>query len=62
MSAGNHAQGVAYHSGRLGIPATIVMPVHTPFTKVEGTAAFGARVLLHGEAFERIRGRRPRTR
>jgi threonine dehydratase len=34
MSAGNHAQGVAYHAGRLGIPATIVMPLATPFTKV----------------------------
>jgi threonine dehydratase len=49
MSAGNHAQGVACHSGRLGIPATIVMPVHTPFNKVERTESFGARVLLHGE-------------
>jgi threonine dehydratase len=48
MSAGNHAQGVAYHSRRLGIPATIVMPAHTPFTKVERTESYGARVLLHG--------------
>ena len=37
MSAGNHAQGVAYHATRLGIPATIVMPAQTPFTKVERT-------------------------
>jgi threonine dehydratase len=49
MSAGNHAQGVAYHAARLGIPATIVMPAQTPFTKVERTEAYGARVLLHGE-------------
>ncbi len=39
MSAGNHAQGVAYHARRLGIPATIVMPEDTPFTKIERTAA-----------------------
>src|SRR5262249_48798893 len=38
MSAGNHAQGVAYHAGRLGIPATIVMPVGTPFTKIKHTS------------------------
>lgn len=49
MSAGNHAQGVAYHSGRLGIPATIVMPEGTPFIKVEHTENFGARVILHGK-------------
>jgi len=48
MSAGNHAQGVAYHSGRLGIPATIVMPEGTPFVKVEHTENFGARVVLKG--------------
>ena len=50
MSAGNHAQGVAYHAGRLGIPATIVMPSFTPNTKVEHTRAHGARVVLHGDA------------
>ncbi len=44
MSAGNHAQGVAYHAGRLGIPATIVMPEGTPFNKVKHTKDFGARV------------------
>jgi threonine dehydratase len=49
MSAGNHAQGVAYHAARLGIPVTIVMPLATPFTKVEHTRKHGARVVLHGE-------------
>lgn len=49
VSAGNHAQGVAYHARRLGIPATIVMPVTTPFTKINRTEALGARVLLHGD-------------
>jgi threonine dehydratase len=48
MSAGNHAQGVAYHAGRLNIPATIVMPEGTPFTKVKHTKDFGARVVLEG--------------
>jgi threonine dehydratase len=48
MSAGNHAQGVAYHARRLGIPATIVMPTFTPFVKVENTRRLGARVLLEG--------------
>ena len=52
MSAGNHAQGVAYHAQRLNIPATIVMPSFTPLTKVEGTRQYGARVVLHGEGFE----------
>ena len=42
MSAGNHAQGVAYHARRLGIPATIVMPRHTPMTKVRLTGKLGA--------------------
>jgi threonine dehydratase len=49
MSAGNHAQAVAYHAKRLGIPATIVMPITTPLVKVENTRAHGATVLLHGE-------------
>ena len=49
MSAGNHAQGVAYHATRLGIPATIVMPAQTPFTKVERTESYGAKVVLHGD-------------
>lgn len=47
-SAGNHAQGVAYHCRNLGIRATIVMPVNTPFTKVEQTRRFGAEVIFHG--------------
>jgi len=50
MSAGNHAQAVAYHARRLGIPATIVMPVTTPFVKVAATEAHGATVVLDGEA------------
>src|SRR5437764_804019 len=49
MSAGNHAQAVAYHARRLGIPATIVMPVTTPFVKVAATQAYGATVVLDGE-------------
>jgi threonine dehydratase len=49
MSAGNHAQGVAYHAGRLGIPATIVMPAFTPFVKVKHTRDFGATVVLKGD-------------
>jgi len=52
MSAGNHAQGVAYHAGRLGIPATIVMPEGTPSVKVESTRALGARVILEGATLE----------
>ena len=48
VSAGNHAQGVAYHAGRMGIPATIVMPQGTPFVKVEHTEKHGARVLISG--------------
>jgi threonine dehydratase len=47
-SAGNHAQGVAYHARRLGITATIVMPADTPFSKVSNTAYHGARVVLEG--------------
>jgi threonine dehydratase len=49
MSAGNHAQGVAFHCQRLGVPATIVMPKATPFTKVDRTAALDAKVVLQGE-------------
>jgi threonine dehydratase len=48
MSAGNHAQGVAYHAGRLGIPTTIVMPAFTPNMKVTHTRGHGAKVVLHG--------------
>ena len=49
MSAGNHAQAVAYHAGRLGIDSTIVMPTNTPFTKIRNTRDLGATVVLHGE-------------
>jgi threonine dehydratase len=49
MSAGNHAQAVAYHARRLGIPATIVMPLTTPFVKVKATQMLGADVVLRGE-------------
>ena len=52
MSAGNHAQGVALHCGRLGIAATIVMPCSTPLTKVRRTAAHGAEVVLAGDSLE----------
>ncbi len=52
MSAGNHAQGVAYHAQRLGIPATIVMPQGTPFNKVERTRGYGARVRLEGDGID----------
>src|SRR5690242_19355332 len=48
-SAGNHAQAVAYHGRRLGIPVTIVMPVSTPMIKVTQTEGHGAHVVLHGE-------------
>jgi len=50
-SAGNHAQGVAYHARRLGIAATIVMPVDTPFSKVANTEHHDARIVLHGDGF-----------
>ncbi len=51
-SAGNHAQGVAYHAQRLGIPATIVMPQGTPFNKIRKTEDFGAKVILFGNTFD----------
>ena len=57
MSAGNHAQAVAYHARRLGIAATIVMPVTTPFVKVEATRAFGAKVVLDGETVAEAQSR-----
>jgi threonine dehydratase len=50
MSAGNHAQGVAYHARRLGIPATIVMPEGTPFTKIDRTQSLGATVVIEGDS------------
>src|SRR6201994_4106549 len=52
MSAGNHAQGVAYHAKRLGIPAVIVMPVGTPMVKVENTRRHGAEVIISGATLE----------
>ncbi|MGH6792247.1 MAG: threonine ammonia-lyase [Kiloniellales bacterium] len=52
MSAGNHAQGVAYHAERLKIPATIVMPEFAPFSKVERTRGYGARVVLTGDTLD----------
>jgi threonine dehydratase len=55
MSAGNHAQGVAYHAQRLGMRAVIVMPRFTPGVKVERTRGFGAEVLLHGDTLEQSR-------
>ena len=57
MSAGNHAQAVAYHAASLGIAATIVMPVMTPFVKVSVTEAYGARVLLDGETISEAQAR-----
>src|SRR3984885_7817845 len=57
MSAGNHAQAVAYHARRLGIPATIVMPVTTPFVKVKATEALGAIVVLDGETLTQAQAR-----
>jgi threonine dehydratase len=52
MSAGNHAQGVAYHAKRLGIPATIVMPVGTPMVKIENTRRHGADIIIAGKTVE----------
>jgi threonine dehydratase len=57
MSAGNHAQAVAYHAERLGIPATIVMPVTTPFVKVAATRSYGAEVVLEGESMAEAQAR-----
>lgn len=55
MSAGNHAQGVAYHAHRLGVRAVIVMPRFTPGVKVERTRGFGAEVVLHGDTLDASR-------
>jgi threonine dehydratase len=55
MSAGNHAQGVAYHAQRLGLHAVIVMPRFTPGVKVDRTRGFGAEVILHGDTLEEAR-------
>jgi threonine dehydratase len=51
-SAGNHAQAVAYHAGRLGVAATIVMPEATPIMKVANTRSHGAKILLHGASYD----------
>jgi threonine dehydratase len=51
-SAGNHAQGVAYHAGRQGIRASIYMPLPTPLTKVSATRTYGAEVVLHGTNYD----------
>ena len=56
MSAGNHAQAVAYHAEHMGIPATIVMPAQTPFAKVARTRAFGATVVLEGRNLNECEG------
>jgi len=55
VSAGNHAQGVAYHAQRMGVPATIVMPRFAPAVKVENTRRFGATVVLEGDSFDDAR-------
>ncbi|MGA7326651.1 MAG: threonine ammonia-lyase [Rhodomicrobium sp.] len=55
ISAGNHAQAVAYHAARLGIPATVVMPENTPFNKVANTEGYGAKVILSGETIAESR-------
>ncbi|MEO7392054.1 MAG: threonine ammonia-lyase [Ramlibacter sp.] len=56
MSAGNHAQGVAYHAQRLGLRAVIVMPRFTPGVKVERTRSFGAEIVLRGDTLDEARG------
>ena len=56
MSAGNHAQAVAYHAERMGIPAVIVMPAQTPFAKVARTRAYGAEVVLEGRNLNECEG------
>ena len=57
MSAGNHAQAVAYHARRLAVPATIVMPVTTPFVKIKATETLGATVILDGETVAQAQAR-----
>jgi len=56
MSAGNHAQAVAYHAERMGIPAVIVMPAQTPFAKVARTRSYGAEVVLEGRNLNECEG------
>ena len=55
MSAGNHAQGVAYHAQRLGLRAVIVMPCFTPGVKIERTRSFGAEIVLYGDTLDESR-------
>jgi threonine dehydratase len=55
VSMGNHAQGVAYHAKKMSMSATIIMPEHTPFTKIEHTKTLGASVILQGETMEECR-------
>jgi len=62
MSAGNHAQAVAYHAARLRIPVTIVMPVTTPFVKIAATRSHGAEVVLEGETVSEAQARCERIR
>ncbi|XDZ64751.1 threonine ammonia-lyase [Alphaproteobacteria bacterium LSUCC0684] len=57
MSAGNHAQAVAYHASRMGIPAVIVMPAQTPFAKINRTRAWGAEVVLEGRNLNECEGK-----
>jgi threonine dehydratase len=57
MSAGNHAQAVAYHAAKLGIAATIVMPVTTPLVKIAATKGYGAEVVLHGDSVAEAQAR-----
>jgi threonine dehydratase len=57
MSAGNHAQAVAYHASRLNIPATVVMPVTTPFVKIQATKDYGANVVIDGETITEAQAR-----
>ena len=57
VSAGNHAQGVAYHAQRMGVPAVIVMPRFTPTVKIANTRRFGAEVVLAGDTFDDAKAR-----
>ena len=59
MSAGNHAQGVAYHANLLDIPATIVMPIGTPMVKIENTRRHGAETIISGNTLEEGTRSRP---
>ena len=54
-SAGNHSQGLSYHGKKLGVPVSVVMPVHAPINKVASCRAMGAQVVLHGEDYAQAR-------